>query len=163
MTSSLIVVKSVRETISSPALRLVEARDVSQRVRRPGDRAQLAPWQVNLAMQIMEGQIHRTLSLAEVASPLGVSVNHFIKGFVNSVGTSPYHWFIRQRIARSVELLRTKDMPLAEIAAECGFSDQSHFTRVFTRRLGMTPGKWRRMVPVGEISPPAFQEELSNV
>jgi AraC family transcriptional regulator len=127
-----------------------ELRAFQPRVRRPGDRAQLAPWQVKLAMEIMSGQTNRALSLADVALPLGVSVNHFIKGFVNTVGTSPYHWFIRQRIVRAVELLRDSDLPLAEIAAECGFSDQSHFTRVFSRHMSTTPGKWRRMERAGE-------------
>ena len=34
--------------------------------------------------------------------------------------------------------------PLAEIAAACGFADQSHFSRVFTQHLGLPPGRWRR-------------------
>lgn len=47
------------------------------------------------------------------------------------------------RITRAAALLHDKDIPLTEIAYECGFSDQSHLTRVFKRRTGMTPGVFR--------------------
>ncbi len=36
------------------------------------------------------------------------------------------------------------EYPLADIAAACGFADQSHFTRVFARSMGTPPGSWRR-------------------
>jgi AraC-like DNA-binding protein len=41
-------------------------------------------------------------------------------------------------------MLAEGNMSLAEIAAECGFSDQSHFTRTFTHATGIAPGRWRR-------------------
>jgi len=43
-------------------------------------------------------------------------------------------------------VLRETDSSLAEIAAICGFADQSHFTRVFTRSVGISPGAWRRNI-----------------
>ncbi|MGJ7519755.1 helix-turn-helix domain-containing protein [Variovorax sp. LT1P1] len=47
-------------------------------------------------------------------------------------------------MARARELLRASDLPLAEVATACGFADQSHFTRVFSRAEGAPPGHWRR-------------------
>jgi AraC family transcriptional regulator len=47
------------------------------------------------------------------------------------------------RVAHASRLLANANMPLAEIACECGFADQSHFTRVFKRRTGTTPGAFR--------------------
>jgi AraC-like DNA-binding protein len=41
-------------------------------------------------------------------------------------------------------LLQTTELSLADIALACGFAEQSHFTRVFTRLVGMPPGAWRR-------------------
>jgi AraC-like DNA-binding protein len=41
-------------------------------------------------------------------------------------------------------LLRDREMPLADVAITCGFADQSHFTRMFTRFVGVSPGAWRR-------------------
>ncbi|MFZ1699732.1 MAG: AraC family transcriptional regulator [Pyrinomonadaceae bacterium] len=47
------------------------------------------------------------------------------------------------RVSHAISMLRRSDISLAEIAFDCGFSDQSHFTRVFKRRIGMTPGAYR--------------------
>jgi AraC family transcriptional regulator len=44
------------------------------------------------------------------------------------------------------QLLRESALPLADIAVQCGFADQSHFTRVFSGRTGLSPGRWRRAV-----------------
>ena len=49
----------------------------------------------------------------------------------------------KRRIERAYDLLQKKDISLCEIAYECGFADQSHFTRVFKRRVGVTPGVFR--------------------
>lgn len=51
------------------------------------------------------------------------------------------------RIDHALKLLSNLDMPLADIACECGFSDQSHFTRMFKRRTGSTPGAYRSSLP----------------
>jgi hypothetical protein len=47
------------------------------------------------------------------------------------------------RIQRACALLRTSGMPLAEIALQCGFADQSHFSATFKRTMGSTPSAWR--------------------
>jgi transcriptional regulator GlxA family with amidase domain len=60
------------------------------------------------------------------------------------VGTSPYRWLLLQRVSRAKSLLRKADWSLADIAAACGFADQSHFTRVFTSIVGASPGAWRK-------------------
>jgi AraC family transcriptional regulator len=48
------------------------------------------------------------------------------------------------RVERAMTLLRRPDLSLSEIALACGFADQSHFGRVFTRHTGQSPGTWRR-------------------
>ena len=48
-----------------------------------------------------------------------------------------------ERLARSQTLLRRTSVPLPDVAAQCGFSDQSHMNRVFAKRLGITPGQFR--------------------
>jgi AraC family transcriptional regulator len=57
---------------------------------------------------------------------------------------APHQWLQQRRIDKAKQLLRADTMALAEVAAACGFADQSHFTRVFTRTLGIGPGHWRR-------------------
>ncbi|WP_239687679.1 helix-turn-helix transcriptional regulator [Burkholderia cenocepacia] len=48
-----------------------------------------------------------------------------------------------QRVERAKEWMRDPNMPLSMIAVACGFADQSHFSRTFTRLTGVTPRRWR--------------------
>jgi AraC-like DNA-binding protein len=58
---------------------------------------------------------------------------------------APHQWLLRQRIEKAKDLLAQGTQPLSTMASACGFADQSHFTRVFTRVVGLTPAEWRRM------------------
>jgi AraC-like DNA-binding protein len=49
-----------------------------------------------------------------------------------------------RRIGMAVELMLSSDAPLSEIAINCGFADQAHFSRQFRRTTGYTPSTWRR-------------------
>lgn len=51
---------------------------------------------------------------------------------------------MRTRLEKAKELLSLDTQPLTEIAAETGFSDQAHFTKVFRKHLGTTPARWRK-------------------
>ncbi len=62
-----------------------------------------------------------------------------------STGVSPHRWIMRYRIERAKGLLRNEELPLLEIALVCGFAKQSRFNRIFTTRIGMSRGRWRRM------------------
>lgn len=125
------------------AMAAVAQRTSRGAARRPG-RPQLAPWQIKIAMRMMEGVTVPDTMLADVAARLGISVTHFIKAFGNSVGVSPYHWFIERRIVRAMAMMEDEALPLATVATRCGFADQSHFTKTFSRLIGMPPGRWRR-------------------
>jgi AraC-like DNA-binding protein len=62
------------------------------------------------------------------------------------MGMPPHRWLLLQRVLHAKSLLRDPLRPLADIAAACGFTDQSHFTRVFTSIVGASPGAWRKQV-----------------
>jgi AraC family transcriptional regulator len=51
---------------------------------------------------------------------------------------------VRKRVERAKALLLARRLGLADIAIACGFVDQSHFTRVFTKLEGDSPGRWRQ-------------------
>ncbi|WP_052025416.1 helix-turn-helix transcriptional regulator [Novosphingobium sp. AP12] len=92
----------------------------------------------------MLGRISHRLSIGEVASALGLSNSYFVRAFSNTVGVAPYCWLLEQRINEARQLLSHTTIPIAQIALECGFTDQSHFTNAFNRRVGTTPSKWRK-------------------
>jgi AraC family transcriptional regulator len=60
------------------------------------------------------------------------------------VGKPPHQWLMDQRIDHGKQLLLNSTSSVMEIALLCGFSDQSHFTRVFSSKVGASPGRWRR-------------------
>jgi AraC family transcriptional regulator len=104
----------------------------------------LAPWQTRRAKELIAANLSKELSLTEIATECSLSTAHFSRAFKASTGTTPHGWLQTCRVQCAEELMRNSDLPLADIALQCGFADQSHFTRVFARIAGDTPGAWRR-------------------
>jgi AraC family transcriptional regulator len=103
----------------------------------------LAPWQERRAKEMIAANLDG-VSLKELARECRLSTAHFSRAFRRSVGVAPHNWLIEQRIVLSKKKMRDDRLSLADVAAECGFSDQSHLTRHFVRIVGVTPGAWRR-------------------
>ena len=106
----------------------------------------LAPWQFRRATQMMTSLSDDDLSLKELASQCGLSVSYFVRAFKATTGDSPHRWILRHRIECSKAMLAHGEASLVEVAATCGFADQSHFTRMFKSFVGITPAAWRRSV-----------------
>jgi transcriptional regulator GlxA family with amidase domain len=104
----------------------------------------LSPQQLARAKEIMNARISHALSLKQIATECGLSVTHFARAFRQSTGVAPYLWFQQMRLERARKLLAGRERSLAEIAVACGFSDQSHFTRMFRKYIGESPGRWRQ-------------------
>jgi AraC family transcriptional regulator len=96
------------------------------------------------AKEVLLDRIGGDVSVDEVANACGVSADQFGSIFKWSTGTSPHRWLVLQRIERAKSLLRRVDGSVADIALACGFANQSHFTRVFSREVGLSPTQWRR-------------------
>lgn len=86
------------------------------------------------------------LSVAAVANDLGVHPVHLARGFRKRFGTTPTEFIRAYRCERAAEMLRAGRESLVSIALDCGFGDQSSFTRAFRRSMGVTPGAFRRIV-----------------
>lgn len=82
-------------------------------------------------------------TLSELAAMAGSSKYQLLRRFGKAYGVPPHAWLMQQRAERARGLIRD-GMALAQAAADCGFSDQSHLTRVFVRHFGFTPGAWQR-------------------
>src|SRR6202166_3473739 len=107
-------------------------------------RGGLAPWQERRAREILHANIKSGVALKEVARECGISVGYFSHAFHRTLGVAPHKWLIEQRVVLSKEKLRDDGLSLSDVAMECGFSDQSHLTRVFRQTVGVSPGAWRR-------------------
>jgi len=123
-----------------PPLRLLPNReDVRHRFR-----GGLAGGALRRVRAYIEAHIGERISLDQLARQAGVSRFHFARQFRLSTGQSPMGYLRRVRIERSKSILQTRDTTIAEVAARLGFSDQSHFTRIFGRLVGVSPGSFAR-------------------
>jgi AraC family transcriptional regulator len=109
-------------------------------------RGGLAPWQVRRAREILCANLDGRVPLKEVARECRLSVSHFSRAFRCSMGVAPHSWLLARRVEVAKEKLRDGRLSLFDVALVCGFADQSHLTRVFTRIVGVSPGAWRRAV-----------------
>ena len=104
----------------------------------------LAPWQERRAKELMAEDLRRDISIKDLARECEISPSHFCRAFSQSTGLSPRQWLLATRVERACDLLTDTKIPLAEVAVACGFFDQSHLTKIFSRTIGTTPGAWRR-------------------
>ncbi|MBB3591853.1 AraC-like DNA-binding protein/mannose-6-phosphate isomerase-like protein (cupin superfamily) [Rhizobium sp. BK529] len=82
------------------------------------------------------------VNLEELAGVAGLSRAHLIRAFRREYHITPHAFLTDRRILVARRLLREGRMP-ADVAVECGFADQAHFTRHFKSRTGVTPGQFR--------------------
>jgi len=99
--------------------------------------------QISRVTDFILAHLNQDLSLSALAQQVGFSPYHFARLFRQTTGESPHQYVLRQRIEQAQRLLQEKDMPLAHIAIESGFANQSHLTRVFKQHLGQTPRAYR--------------------
>lgn len=104
----------------------------------------LAPWQARRAEEMMTARLDRNVDIEKVARECGLSASHFSRAFRTTMGEPPHTWLVKRRLDAAKDLMARPQVPLADVALSCGFADQSHFTRAFTRRVGTSPGLWRR-------------------
>ena len=91
----------------------------------------------------IEAHLDDRLTLADLAGAACLSSYHFSRSFKQAVGVGPQRYVMHRRVERAKALMRRTDQPLALIAQEAGFADQSHLTSVFRREIGVTPGHFR--------------------
>lgn len=88
----------------------------------------------------------QTRLIEHIAEQCHLSPSYFIYAFRQTTGQTPHRWLKAQRIKQACGLLQHSQRSLADIAIECGFADQSHFTRVFSQVMTVAPGAWRKAI-----------------
>ena len=137
--------RSLRGDIERPPLRLLPDGDGARRgAARPAFRGGLAGGALRRVRAYIDAHIGERISLGELARQAGCSRFHFARQFRLSTGESPMGYLRRVRIERSKGILQSSETTIAEVAASLGFSDQSHFTRIFGRLVGVPPGSFAR-------------------
>ncbi|MBW4542492.1 MAG: AraC family transcriptional regulator [Myxacorys chilensis ATA2-1-KO14] len=99
--------------------------------------------QLQQAIDYIQTHLNRDLSLAELASVIGISPTYFASLFKQAMGISPHQYVIQQRVERAKLMLLRTDLAIADIAVQVGFSSQSHLTQQFKRVTGLTPKQVR--------------------
>ncbi len=100
--------------------------------------------QIEQVEKYIQRHLSEDVSVEALARVAGFSPYHFTRLFRRTTGSSPHQWVVRQRVERAQWLLQQTELPLAQVAAACGFADQSHLTLVFKQQLGCTPRVYRR-------------------
>ena len=91
----------------------------------------------------LNAEFAENISSEDLAADAGVHPVHLASVFRKFRNETIGDHVQKKRVERASELLHDTEVPLCEVAYTCGFADQSHFTRVFKRRVGITPGAYR--------------------
>ena len=120
-------------------------------VRETGSasRGGLPRWQAKRLVTYIEENLDRPITSENLTALTGTSAGHFFRTFKATFGLAPFAYIASRRIERAQELMVTTNLPLCQIALDCGLCDQSHLTRLFRRLVGTTPSGWRRQYARG--------------
>jgi AraC family transcriptional regulator len=91
------------------------------------------------AIEYVEDNLAGELTLEVLARAAGMSPSRFSRAFKRATGRTPHRYVVERRVERARLLLERGGLPIAEVAREVGFYDQSHLNRHFKRVLGLTP------------------------
>ncbi|TXK49251.1 helix-turn-helix domain-containing protein [Pontibacter qinzhouensis] len=121
-------------------------------MRQQKERKKVPAWAQGLK-EIIQDQVdtNLSLSLSEIAKGLEVHPAYVSREFAKYFDNMSYGEYIRKlRIEKALHLLQTTDHSLSEIAYLTGFSDQSHFTRIFKKFIGQSPSEYKKSLAKGK-------------
>ncbi|RUV36691.1 AraC family transcriptional regulator [Mesorhizobium sp. M7A.F.Ca.MR.148.00.0.0] len=98
-----------------------------------------------LARDYLTENLNRPVRSGELEAVTGLDRYALSRHFRAAFSTSPHRFLVMRRLQRARRMIAAGE-PLAQIAVEAGFSDQSHFIRQFKKAFGMTPGRWSSLI-----------------
>ncbi|MPN44899.1 HTH-type transcriptional regulator CdhR [bioreactor metagenome] len=99
--------------------------------------------ELTMAMQLMEANILRNLSIDEFAAKLNLSPARLRFLFQEHLNTTPHRYLRELRMRKAEQLLHQSDIRIREVAAQCGYSSAVRFIHAFTARHGISPRGYR--------------------
>ena len=97
------------------------------------------------ALRFMQSEFHNGPTLVDIAKTVHLSPFHFHRRFTELLGLTPKQFLLDCQIQLAKSELIAGEKELVQIAKECGFAHQSHFTSRFKQATGFTPTRWRKM------------------
>lgn len=122
------------------AMRLLAANDTAEWRPHGG----LAGWQIRRVIAYVDEHLNTTIRSRDLANVAHLSLSHFAHAFKQAFNETPLAYVGRRRLEQACRMMLCSNESLASIARECGYYDQSHFTRNFHRAMGVSPQTWRR-------------------
>ena len=95
---------------------------------------------------MLDDNVYGNITVDTIAEKLLVSKVHVISEFKKYYGTTPYSYYIERKIEIAKDMLATTSMRVSEIAEALGFCEQNYFSSLFKRKVGMSPGEYRKQM-----------------
>jgi AraC family transcriptional regulator len=102
---------------------------------------------VDRVAEFVDANLGDTVTLDALASVAGLSPFHFARTFKATTGLAPHQYVTARRMDRALRLLVSTPVSVPEVAHAVGFSNLSHFRRVFNAHIGVLPGELRKIRP----------------
>lgn len=112
--------------------------------RASGESRDRLPSRFRELRAFIEANIHRPLSLDELAEQVHLSNSHFIARFHDYFQFSPLQYVKQQRMRRASSLLDSISLSVGEVASRVGYDDPLYFSRQFKKVVGKSPSDWRK-------------------
>lgn len=124
-------------------------------IKQKGEKKKIPEWALELK-EIIQDQIDTNLSLSlkEISGELNVHPAYLSREFSKYFDNLSFGEYIRKlRIGKAIQFLENSDYSISEIAYLTGFSDQSHFTRIFKKSMDQNPSTYKKNLQKGKNNP----------
>ena len=112
---------------------------------KPSDRDRSETFPIATVRAYIEANCVDDFSIQCLATLVDLNPYYLIRCFREQVGTSPHQYKLHWQLQRAKQMIVQEDIAIAQIAADCGFYDQSHLSRTFKRTFGVSPGHYRKV------------------
>lgn len=100
--------------------------------------------EAELIKDFLDANLKREVTVGELAELISKSPSQTIRIFKNEYNVTPYEYFIGGKIELASAMLKSTSMKIKDIAAELSFYDEHYFSMLFKKKIGITPGEYRR-------------------
>ena len=107
------------------------------------DQLKTMPFQIGEAVAYINTHYRQNITIEQLARKACMSRRNLFLQFKKTAGCSPIQYLLRLRISRATELLLYSELPVGDIAAQCGFSDSNYFCKIFRAQTGLSPRQFR--------------------